>query len=205
MISVITGDIINSRKSKEVKTWLNALKSELNEYGQTPKTWEIFRGDSFQLEIKKPEDALLAAIKIKARIKSIEDLNVRLSIGIGKKTYNAARITEANGDAFVRSGSAFEKLRTSRQTIIVESPWKEFDYAINTMLSLACIIIDGWSVTSASFITTVSRNTNLSQKELGKKMKINQSSVSERQKRARHEEIMNMEAYYRNTLIQTIK
>ena len=205
MTSIITGDIINSRKSKTVKTWLNTLKSELNEYGKTPRSWEIFRGDSFQIEIKKPEAAMLAALKIKSRVAAIKNLNVRMSIGIGEKTYNAAKITEANGNAFVRSGEAFEKLKTSRQTIMIASPWSDFDYTINTMLSLACITIDAWSVTSASFIATILKYPNLPQKDIGRKMKITQSSVSERRKRSRYDEIMDMEAFYRYMLTQTMK
>lgn len=205
MTSIITGDIINSRKSKTAKTWLNTLKSELNEHGKTPRSWEIFRGDSFQLEIKKPEAAIMVILKIKARIATLKNLNVRMSVGIGEKTYNASKITEANGDAFVRSGEAFEKLKTSRQTIMIASPWADFDYTMNTMLSLACITIDTWSVTSASFIATILKYPNLSQKDIGRKMKITQSSVSERRKRARYDEITDMEAFYRYMLPQTMK
>ena len=205
MTSIITGDIINSRKSKTARTWLNTLKSELNEHGKTPRSWEIFRGDSFQLEIRKPEAVMLAVLKMKARIAAIKNLNVRISVGIGEKTYNASKITEANGDAFVRSGEAFEKLKTSRQTIMIASPWTDFDYAMNTMLSLACITIDAWSVTSASFITTMLKYPDLPQRDIGRKMKITQSSVSERRKRSRYDEIMDMEAFYRYMLTQTMK
>ena len=50
MTAVLTGDIINSRKSK-TPDWLSNLKETLNKFGQEPKHWEIYRGDSFQLEI----------------------------------------------------------------------------------------------------------------------------------------------------------
>lgn len=205
MTSIITGDIINSRKSTSTARWLNALKAELNEYGASPKTWEIYRGDSFQLEIKKPQEALLAAIKIKAKIKSIKDLNVRISIGIGAKTYNAAHITQANGNAFVYSGEAFEKLANSRQTILVQSAWQDFDYTINTMLLLLTAIMDNWSVSSADFARLAITHKHLSQKDLGKKMKIAQSSVSERQKRSRLDDVMAVEAFYRYKFTQIKK
>jgi predicted transcriptional regulator len=73
------------------------------------------------------------------------------------------------------------------------------------MLSLACITIDTWSVTSASFIATMLKYPNLPQKDIGKKMRITQSSVSERRKRSRYDEIMDMEAFYRYMLTQTMK
>lgn len=202
MTSILTGDIINSRKSASTAKWLNALKAELNGYGATPRTWEIYRGDSFQLEVKKPADALLAAIKIKARIKSINNLNVRIAIGIGSKTYNAAHITQANGNAFVYSGEAFDKLATSRQTILVQSQDQDFDYTINTMLLLLCDVMDNWSVSSAEFVRLAIANQHLSQKELGKKLKIAQSSVSERQKRSKHDDVMAVEAFYRTRITQ---
>jgi len=41
MISVITGDIINSRNSSP-DLWLKLLKTELNDSGRTPDFWEIY-------------------------------------------------------------------------------------------------------------------------------------------------------------------
>ena len=99
MTSIITGDIVNS-KMNEPNVWIPLLKQALNLYGSEPKEWEIYRGDSFQLEIK-PEKALEASILMKATIKTIKGLDVRLAIGIGDKTYNSEKITISNGTAFV--------------------------------------------------------------------------------------------------------
>ena len=109
MIAVITGDIINS-SDKEPKVWLKVLKQVLGKYGETPKDWVIYRGDSFQLSIN-PEDALVVAIQIKSGIKQIEDLDVRLGIGLGEIDFESSKITESNGSAFVRSGESFEDLK----------------------------------------------------------------------------------------------
>ena len=67
MIAVLTGDIVNS-KSENAEVWLEALKSTLELYGKTPKDWEVFRGDSFQLVVSN-EKAILASIHIKCAIK----------------------------------------------------------------------------------------------------------------------------------------
>ena len=45
MISIITGYIVNSRKLNNQEIWLNPLKSLLNEWGNNPQQWEIFKGD----------------------------------------------------------------------------------------------------------------------------------------------------------------
>jgi hypothetical protein len=50
MKAVITGDIIDSRKSKDF-TWIETLKNVLSGYGKNMSDWEIFRGDCFQLMI----------------------------------------------------------------------------------------------------------------------------------------------------------
>ena len=57
MICIITGDIINSKKNNP-KAWLKTLKKKLDKIGNTPKFWEIYSGDSFQVIISNPKDAL---------------------------------------------------------------------------------------------------------------------------------------------------
>src|SRR3546814_18295476 len=68
MTGVITGDIINSRKVADPSEWLSKLKAVLSAEGPTPKAWEVTRGDSFQVEITLPEDALRKALHIRAQI-----------------------------------------------------------------------------------------------------------------------------------------
>lgn len=195
MTSIITGDIINSRKVDPV-IWLNPLKTLMKEWGKTPKIWEIYRGDSFQLEINQPQYALLAAIRIKACIKSIEKLDVRMGIGIGEKSYNAQKITEANGEAFINSGESFEELKKLKQHLAVRSPWPQLDAELNLMFRLASIALDKWSTTTAQIVTASIVNRTLSQKELGDKMGRTQSTISEAQKRAHYDEIMDLVAFY---------
>ena len=74
MEAIITGDIINSREV-EPNEWMPVLKKVLNKFGKEPKSWEIFRGDSFQLNTS-PENSLEAAILLKAEIKQWKILDV---------------------------------------------------------------------------------------------------------------------------------
>src|SRR5687767_5457605 len=94
LIGIITGDIINSRNANP-KQWLSVLKKTLTVDGASPQKWEIYRGDSFQHEVTNPAEALLTAIRIKANIKSIKNLDVRLAIGIGEKEFGTGKITES--------------------------------------------------------------------------------------------------------------
>src|SRR5688572_22151866 len=123
--SIITGDIINSRDTHPT-IWLPTLKKALAAEGKNQKTWEIYRGDSFQLEVKNPADTLLTAIRIKAKIKSIKNIDVRMAIGIGEKEFPAEKITESTGKAFVNSGEKLESLKKEKQNLAIKTRWNDF-------------------------------------------------------------------------------
>lgn len=199
MVAVITGDVINSKKNAP-RIWLAPLKRDLNRIGKTPKTWEIYRGDSFQLVMSKPEDALLTAMKIKAGLKSVKGINVRMAIGIGKRTYNAAKVTESNGSAFVNSGEKFEMLKQEKQNLAIKSDSAEFDNEINLYLKLALIAMNNWTVNTAEIVSVAMENPEKSQQQLGKMVGIKQSAISTRLRRAYFEEIMEVNEMYKSKL-----
>ena len=203
MIAVITGDIIGSQKTNP-KVWLNLLKKELSEIGENPKIWEIYRGDSFQAIITNAADALKIAIKIKATLKTISDIDVRMAIGIGSKTYTASRVTESNGTAFVHSGETIEKLKNEKQTLAIKSDWPEFDKEMNLLLKLSLIVMDNWTVNAAEVVKAAIENPETVQHKLGKMVGIKQSAVSNRLKRAYFDEIMEVNEMYKSKL-KTLK
>jgi hypothetical protein len=197
MVAVITGDVIDSKKNAP-GIWLTPLKKELNRIGKTPKTWQIYRGDSFQVVISKPEDALLVAMKLKASLKAVKGINVRMAIGIGNRTYNAAKVTESNGSAFVNSGEKFETLKQEKQNLAVKSDSAEFDNEMNLYLKLALIAMNNWTVNTAEIVSVAMENPDKSQQQLGKMVGIKQSAISTRLRRAYYEEIMEVNEMYKS-------
>ena len=195
MIVILTADIVNSRKLSS-KKWIDELKVLLLTFGKSPNDWEIYRGDEFQMEIKKPEDALLIAFQIKAFFKSI-NLDVRMSLGFGDKTYKARKITESNGTAFVRSGETFETLKKQKLNLVLNTGNTAFDEELNLMLKLSLSFMDNWLQQSAEFVLIAIQNPTLSQEEIGVKLGINQAAVSRRQKRSNFELMMQVEHYFR--------
>lgn len=195
MIVILTADIINSRKLSS-KKWMNDFKQLLNSFGKSPNDWEIYRGDEFQLEIKNPEDAFLIAFQIKAFFKSI-NLDVRMSLGFGDKTYKTKKITESNGSAFIRSGELFETLKKQKINLAVNSGNPDFDEEFNLILQLSMSFMDSWLQQSAEFVLVAIQNPTLSQEEIGLILGINQAAVSRRQKRSQFELMLQVERYFR--------
>ncbi|MFZ0596884.1 MAG: hypothetical protein WAM46_07865 [Flavobacterium sp.] len=200
MISVITGDIIGSRQQKS-KHWVEDLKKILLAFGEMPSDWEVYRGDEFQVEIKNPEEALLAAILIKAHLRAIKS-DARMSIGFGDKTHHAEKISESNGTAFINSGELFETLKKQKLTLAMRTGDIILDEKMNLMLRLALTFMDSWLVQSAEFVAVAIENPTLSQEELGQKLGINQAAVSRRQKRAQFDLVMNLDRYFRTQIKQ---
>ncbi|MCP9757114.1 transcriptional regulator [Lacihabitans sp. CCS-44] len=194
MEAIITGDLINSRQV-EPSEWMPALKKVLKKYGKEPKNWEIFRGDSFQLNTK-PEDALMAAFLIKAEIKQWKNLDVRIGIGLGEITYQAAKITESNGTAFLNSGECFEELK--KQTLAIKTPDKDLNITLNLMIELASLTIDRWTETAAKLIKIKMENPSVNQKDLANLLnKTAQGTISEGLKRGGYDEIQKLLDYYK--------
>jgi SatD family (SatD) len=198
MISIITGDIVNSRKLPS-KVWIKGLKLIFSDLCKNSSDWEIYRGDEFQLEIKNPEEALLTALHIKAYFKTLK-LDVRMSIGFGDKSFKTKKISESNGTAFLRSGEVFETLKSQKINLAINTGNTEIDSNLNLILRLLLTFSDNWLVQSAQFVQVVIKNPTLSQEEIGLKLGINQAAVSRRRKRAQYDLILETDKYFRQKI-----
>lgn len=214
MIAIIKGDIIASRKIQNPERWMLPLKQLLENWGQSPKNWELVWGDFFQIEVANPEDALRKALIIKALIKSVEpenagkkqsSIDVRMSIGIGEKTYSSERISESNGPAFVNAGEKFEKLNKEKVNLAIQTPWKEIDEDINLNLKLAGIFMDEWTVSSAQLVELFFKHPHATQTEIGEMLGIRQNSVSGRWTRSHIEEIQSVEISFNKKIKQALQ
>jgi len=198
MIAIITGDIINSEIHPSSE-WIGMLKNYFNQFGESPMNWEIYRGDEFQLKVTE-KNALFTAIRIKAMLKTIKGLDVRMGIGIGLETYIGTGVTESNGPAYQRSGRNFETLKESKVNLSIATGEAKNDRTLNLMLRLALDFMDDWSVVSAEIVTLVLDNPHSSQKEVAQMLGIKQSAVSQRLKRARLDLVLEVLAYYKELI-----
>lgn len=190
---VITGDVVNSR-DVNAEIWIEALKKELNNFGKEHKDWEIYRGDSFQLLIH-PSKAFFALFNIKAVIKQIAPLDVRMALGLGKVDFRAERVLESSGSAFIHSGECFEQLK--KQKLMIKSDYADLDETLNLMFALAGLVMDYWKPVSAKIIKYKLDYPNFTQRQLADILnKKSQASISEGLKRGGYDEIENLINYF---------
>lgn len=198
--SVITGDIIKSRTQENPEIWISTLKSALSNLCSDKTYWEIYRGDSFQIEIKDIYQSFISAVYIKACIKTIKGLDVRLAIGIGNKTYQGNKVSESNGEAFVFSGETLEALKKDKLNLRIKTGSFDIDETLNLYFKFALIAMNRWTVNSAEIVKLSIENPSALQSELGKLIGINQNAISTRQKRAHLDDILELDIMYRHKI-----
>ncbi len=200
MIAVITGDIINSRKVNS-EIWLPKLKDYFSSIISDSEKWEIYRGDSFQIEVSL-ENSLEIALCIKALIKSNSAIDVRMSIGIGEKNFKGKKITESNGTAYINSGEGFEKIKNN--TLILKSPFNEFDEYYNPTLRLLSFITNSWKpITSETIFYTLTHK-ELMQKEIAERLSKDSTTVSKALKRGGYDELIEVINLYSKKVLQCL-
>jgi len=204
MTSVITGDIIKSREYPHPEIWLKTLKKALSKLEKNTTLWEIYRGDSFQIEITDVYHSFEAAVYIKACVKMIKGLDVRIAIGIGNKTYQGKDVTESNGEAFVFSGETFEALKIEKKNLQIKTKDSNFNDELNLYFTLASTIMDNWSVNSAEIVKLSLEHPDWLQKELANQINISQNAVSKRQHRAYLLDILQLNSMFKQKLNQLL-
>ncbi len=200
MIAIITGDIINSQKS-ESELWLPQLKNLLGSWSSMPENWEIYRGDEFQLKCSVDE-VFSKSMLIKSLIKSFENLDVRLAIGIGNEVFLSEKITESNGSAYVNSGRLLTEIKAQGKTLVIQTENDKVNRDLNILLKWASIDFDNWSTATAEIIHQLLRNSDFTQVDLAKTLSISQSSVSQRLKRANFDLIQETDQFFRKKITE---
>ena len=170
----------------------------------TPGTWEIYRGDEFQLKVH-PAEALKVALQCKAIIRSNPELDVRIGIGIGEESHRAERISESNGTAYQRSGRTFGLLKKRKSTLMLSTGRSEFDETWNLILALGLNFMDHWSPVSAEITALSLAHPNRSQMAFSRQLDIKQSAISQRRKRARWKLVKSMLSHFEKQILNLIE
>lgn len=191
-IAVLTGDIVNSQRINEVnnEVLLDTLKAIFNEIATVKGVElpvEIWRGDSFQVIVQKPELAMEIAVLFRAGLRSkthvegnkSELWDARIGIGVGDISYKASTVASSNGEAFVLSGSAFDVIDKSRYCLNLMSSWNEMNAEMGVATALADVIISNWSKKQSEAVYLYMLY-NHSQTELANQLRITQPALQKR-------------------------
>jgi hypothetical protein len=178
IVGVITGDLINSSGlTKEQKTKMQTGLSGFLENNQDVlMPVQFYRGDSFQLMVKKERAAMITVI-IEAIILSTTGTRARISIGIGTVSMTTpVNVLQSEGEAFQLSGHQLDKMKEEGRLlkIAVDSP--QFQPILAATFYLAESIIWGWKPGQAAVISMIPACKT--QKEIAEKLNITGAAVS---------------------------
>ena len=181
---VITGDIIESSaihlKYRDfLLASIGKIADELSAIG--PLKMEFFRGDSFQMVIDAPENAMKIAVLLRAGLKSHtpaeskKPWDARLSLGVGSISYHAEQIVLSDGEAFQYSGRELDEM--GKRRLMVKTRWADVNEELRVNTAFADEVISSWSVPQSQAVYQALLY-GTSQKELADKFHTSAQNVS---------------------------
>jgi hypothetical protein len=207
LYSVITGDIVKSSKlsldqhkqfikvmrscSKDIsKVFPDALKYEP----------ELFRGDSWQLLIKRPELAFSIALFYRAYLKAkmqLSSIDARMAISIG--TVDFIESSFGVGDAYKNSGKALDK-KGKRKLKFVSDIITNSD-VIDLIIYNSDFISSRWTSNQSKIVLLALQN--MDQRAIASKLRITQQAVSKQIDSAGWAIVSESIAYFKNTILNS--
>lgn len=187
--AVLTGDLIGSSKfeRKQRADIIALLKDSFRKIPReiVASPFVIYRGDSFQGVISVPEEAIRAAVLIRANLLSKfkgkkARLDARIAIGLGTIDYlpTGDRAGEGDGEAFRSSGMELDTIKKGEQNLIIKTPWEEVNEELMTELALLDALVQRWTKEQAEAIQYQLQG--LTQEDIAKILKITQPAVFQR-------------------------
>lgn len=205
LYSVITGDIVKSSKlaldkhKLLVKVMRNCSKEISNIFPDSLKYKpELFRGDSWQVLIKKPELALSISIFYRAYLRAkmqLSSIDARMAISIG--TVDFIESSFGVGDAYKISGKALDK-KGKRKIKFVSDILPNSD-VIDLIIQNTDFISARWTSKQSKIILLALQNKD--QKAIASKLRISQQAVSKQIDAAGWMIVADNVAYFKNIVL----
>lgn len=181
---VITGDIIESSaiQIKYRDFLLESIRGIADELFVIESiNIEFFRGDSFQMVVDNPENAMKIAVLLRAGLKSHtpneckSPWDARLSLGVGTISYHANNIVLSDGEAFQYSGRELDEM--GKRRLIVKTRWSDVNEELQVSTAFADEVISSWSVPQSQ-ATYQALLYNTSQKDIAHKFQKSAQNIS---------------------------
>jgi hypothetical protein len=169
--SVLTGDLVLSERisrsvRKSIPGLLEASAAELQRMEIAISEVDVFRGDSWQVIVRRPEDALFAAVYFRAAGRaSVAEFDTRVGIGIGAIEYEGSGgVSTGYGSAYTLSGRTLDEMPRDRR-IQVASADLNTTPLLDASLHLLDRIAGQWTASQARVIAA--SMSGRSQEEIG--------------------------------------
>lgn len=181
---VITGDMIESSaiQLKDRDFLLESIRGIAYELSVIePLRIELFRGDSFQMVIDTPENAMKIAVLLRAGLKSHtpkehkKPWDARLSLGVGSISYHADNTVLSDGEAFQYSGRELDGM--GKRHLTVKTRWPEVNEELQVSTAFADEVISSWSVPQSQAVYQALLY-HTSQKEIAHKFQKSAQNIS---------------------------
>ncbi|MBQ0081791.1 MAG: hypothetical protein KBT41_00700 [bacterium] len=155
---VITGDLVNSTNIAVEwrQTVVDALNACVTDFlPLTPIKIEMYRGDSFQVVIDKPELTLTVAVALRAKLQATTPekkviWDARVSVGIGEVSFESGNIVTSDGEAFRLSGRTFDAM--GKKKLAIATPWTEYNNTMDIVTRFADDVVSSWTVKQANVV-----------------------------------------------------
>jgi hypothetical protein len=192
--AVITGDVVNySKLAEDAREQLMAETSALiSSWVEKHSYAAVFRADSFQLIFSNIDEALERSVQLrcwfkKANIRSDQQLDAKIAIGVGSITTIGDSVLNSDGQAFHLSGRNFDSMKDTDERLRIVTGNRQTDRQIKAIMNLADIFITEWTPAQAEVIFMTLEGKK--QQDIAQELGIAQSAVSNRLKLSRWDKI----------------
>ena len=221
---IITGDVVSSQNIQpdirqklfeDVDAFLKTIKKKWI------SSYETFRGDSLQCEVKSPELSLRTALIIKAFFKAYipqeehqdnelkedrptkgyftTEFDIRLGTGIGTVDFiRKNKITSSDGEAFRLSGEALDDLKQQSHRLAIKTFKEDINEQLEAFMLLLDALIQKWTQNGAEIVFHLLQNKR--EEEIAALLNISQSAVNQRKKNAQWFAIEKLIQYFEKTV-----
>ncbi|MCL6219262.1 SatD family protein [Zunongwangia pacifica] len=217
MIAVLTADLIDSSGYEPafLERVIETLQMQFDYFeeklAEKKANFSIYRGDSLQGIINRPEKALLCSFLLKTALNKLESnqysnsikADLKLAIGIGSFDLKRDEISESNGEAFHFSGRTLDEMKSGSRKLMLKTSNLDINAEFDTSLALFDFIADRWSTASAEVIFYLLQG--LKEKEIAQIVGISQSAVNQRKKTAGWDPISGLLKRFEEKISATFK
>lgn len=215
-VAVLTSDIVNSTNmsaeelNRLIKTFRGQLK-QLQDQGFVHH-FEFYRGDSAQIIIPVPKDALEIALRLKTAINRLDfradekspkrgqpvSYDSRWAIGLGAVSTLQKKMT--NEKPFVRSGRELDRITDEGLRMGIASGVIHIDKELATELYLYEWIMEQWSLQTARVVYY--KFEGLTERDIARRLGISQSAVNQHSQAAHWKGLQRIVGRYKE-LVET--